>query len=117
MWKMGASMPRAPAISWLVCVAVALIGPTAWAADAVQAQPVAAGAWFVQGEAALGSSANRNYISNAGFIVTSAGVVVIDALGSPALAEELLAAIRKVTSQPVRYVIVKIGRASCRERV
>ena len=78
----------------------------AWAADAVLAQPVAASAWFVQGEAALGSSANRNYISNAGFIVTSAGVVVIDALGSPALAKELLAAIRQVTQQPVRYVIV-----------
>ena len=74
----------------------------AWAADAVQAQHVAGGAWYVQGDAALGSSANRNYISNAGFIVTSAGVVVIDALGSPALAKELLVAIRQVTQQPVR---------------
>ncbi len=62
--------------------------------------------WFVQGEAALGSSANRNFISNAAFVVTSEGVVVIDGLGSPALAEELIAAIRKVTSQPIRYVIV-----------
>jgi glyoxylase-like metal-dependent hydrolase (beta-lactamase superfamily II) len=33
-------------------------------------------------------------------------VVVIDALGSPALAEELLAAIRRVTTQPVRFVVV-----------
>jgi glyoxylase-like metal-dependent hydrolase (beta-lactamase superfamily II) len=32
--------------------------------------------------------------------------VVVDALGSPALAEELLAAIRQVTTQPVRYVIL-----------
>jgi glyoxylase-like metal-dependent hydrolase (beta-lactamase superfamily II) len=53
----------------------------------------------------LGTSANRNFISNAGFVVTDDGVVVIDALGSPALAAELLAEIRRVTSQPVRYVI------------
>jgi glyoxylase-like metal-dependent hydrolase (beta-lactamase superfamily II) len=62
--------------------------------------------WFVQGQAALGSPANRNFISNAGFIVTDDGVVVIDALGSPALAQALLAAIRRVTDQPVRFVIV-----------
>jgi glyoxylase-like metal-dependent hydrolase (beta-lactamase superfamily II) len=33
-------------------------------------------------------------------------VVVIDGLGSPALAEELIAQIRRVTPLPVRYVIV-----------
>ena len=36
------------------------------------------------------SSANRNLVSNAGFVVTPAGVVVIDALGSPQLARELM---------------------------
>jgi glyoxylase-like metal-dependent hydrolase (beta-lactamase superfamily II) len=72
----------------------------------MHAQRVSDTAWFVQGEAALGSSANRNFISNAGFVVTPQGVVVIDALGSPTLAEELIAAIRQVTAQPIRYVIV-----------
>jgi glyoxylase-like metal-dependent hydrolase (beta-lactamase superfamily II) len=67
---------------------------------------VAPGAWMVQGHSALGSSANRNYISNAGFVVTNDGVVVVDALGSPALAEELLAQIRRITPLPVRHVIV-----------
>ncbi len=38
--------------------------------------------------------------------MTPAGVVVIDALGSPALAEELLQTIRKITPQPVTHVIV-----------
>ena len=72
----------------------------------LRAVEVAPRVWFVQGEAALGSAANRNFISNAGFVVTDDGVVVIDALGSPALATELLAEIRRVTPQPLRYVIV-----------
>jgi glyoxylase-like metal-dependent hydrolase (beta-lactamase superfamily II) len=84
-----------------------LLGPAACAAaEPLAARQVTATAWFVQGEAALGSAANRNFISNAGFIVTNQGVVVIDALGSPTLAEELIAAIRKVTAQPIRTVIV-----------
>ncbi len=76
------------------------------AAEPLRAQAVAPGVWFVQGEAALGSAANRNFISNAGFVVTRDSVVVIDALGSPALAQELLAEIRRITPLPVRHVIV-----------
>ncbi len=72
----------------------------------VNARKVADHTWFVEGEAALGSGANRNFISNAAFVVTTEGVVVIDALGSPTLAKELIAQIRKVTSQPIRYLIV-----------
>ena len=70
------------------------------------AREAAPGCWYVEGLSALGSPANANFISNAGFIVTSAGVVVVDALGSPALAERLLAEIRKVTPQKVTHVIV-----------
>jgi glyoxylase-like metal-dependent hydrolase (beta-lactamase superfamily II) len=72
----------------------------------VAPQQVSPSAWFVQGETALGSPANRNFISNAGFVVTPAGVVVIDALGSPQLARELLDAIARVTPLPVTHVIV-----------
>jgi glyoxylase-like metal-dependent hydrolase (beta-lactamase superfamily II) len=54
----------------------------------------------------LGSSANRNFISNAGFVITPAGVVVVDALGSPALAQELMALIRQRTALPVTHVLV-----------
>jgi glyoxylase-like metal-dependent hydrolase (beta-lactamase superfamily II) len=72
----------------------------------LRATEVADRVWFVQGEAALGSPANRNFISNAAFVVTDDGVVVIDALGSPALAAELLTEIRRVTAQPLRYVVV-----------
>lgn len=73
---------------------------------AMKAQKVSPSAWFVQGESALGSSANQNFISNAGFVVTPAGVVVVDALGSPALARRLMAQIREITPMPVTHVIV-----------
>jgi glyoxylase-like metal-dependent hydrolase (beta-lactamase superfamily II) len=77
------------------------------AQEPVRAVPVADRVWFVQGAAALGSSANRNFISNAAFVATRDGVVVVDALGSPELAKELLAEIDRVTGgQPVRFVIV-----------
>lgn len=67
---------------------------------------VAPGAWMVQGLSALGSSANRNFVSNAGFVVTNDGVVLIDALGSPELARELQAEISRRTGRRVTHVIV-----------
>lgn len=70
------------------------------------AQQVSKSAWYVEGLGALGTPANQNFISNAAFVVTPAGVVVIDALGSPALAKRLLAEIARITPQPVTHVIV-----------
>lgn len=106
-------MDRRQLLRHCACTA---IGAAAWArygSASAQAKPpemhareAAPGCWYVEGLSALGSPANQNFISNAGFIVTSAGVVVIDALGSPALAERLIAEIRKVTPQPITHVIV-----------
>ena len=61
--------------------------------------------WFVQGEPGVATD-NEGFISNAGFVVTGAGVVVFDALGSPSLADALLNKIRTVTSEPIVRVIV-----------
>ncbi|HEU0203761.1 MAG TPA: MBL fold metallo-hydrolase [Burkholderiaceae bacterium] len=72
----------------------------------VRPTQIAPAVWFVQGHAALGSAANRNFISNAGFVVTGDGVVVVDGLGSPALAEELIGEVRRITPQPIKLVIV-----------
>jgi glyoxylase-like metal-dependent hydrolase (beta-lactamase superfamily II) len=92
-----------------------VVAPQAVAADATAkgvngvkmgAQRVSTVVWYVEGLSAMGSSANQNFISNAGFVITPAGVVVIDALGSPALAEQLLIEIRKLTPLPVTHVIV-----------
>jgi glyoxylase-like metal-dependent hydrolase (beta-lactamase superfamily II) len=98
-------------LAWRTLAALLLAALTGLAVAQVadgkpRAKNVAPDIWVVQGEAAMGSSANRNFISNAGFVVTDDGVVVIDALGSPALAEELIAEIRRITAQPIRYVIV-----------
>jgi glyoxylase-like metal-dependent hydrolase (beta-lactamase superfamily II) len=67
---------------------------------------VTAHGWFFEGETGMASAANKGFMSNAGFVVTSDGVVVFDALGTPALGRAMLAAIAKVTPQPVRRVIV-----------
>jgi glyoxylase-like metal-dependent hydrolase (beta-lactamase superfamily II) len=72
----------------------------------VTAQQVSAHGWFFQGAPGMATAANRGYTSNAGFVVTADGVVVVDALGAPALGEEMLKAIRKVTDKPIRRVIV-----------
>ena len=72
----------------------------------VEPRQVSKSAWIVQGLSAQGSTQNQNFISNAGFVITPAGVVVIDALGSPVLATKLLAAIKKITPLPVTHVIV-----------
>jgi glyoxylase-like metal-dependent hydrolase (beta-lactamase superfamily II) len=77
-------------------------------ADAIELKPiqVAPHTYFVRGFAALGSSANQNFISNAGFVVTPRGVVVVDALGSPILAQKLIAEIKKITPQKIVAVVV-----------
>jgi len=92
--------------SLLLCAMVVVAPAHAQDGPGMRAVQVSPHAWYVQGESALGSKANRNFISNAGFVVTNAGVVVIDALGSPAMARELLAMIRTVTPRPVKMVIL-----------
>lgn len=67
---------------------------------------VAPHTYFVRGLPEMGSSKNQNFISNAGFVITPKGVVVVDALGSPILAKKLIAEIKKITPQKVVAVIV-----------
>ena len=108
------------AVSVAVCTALMWVGAVAahdsnvpvskvqQSADvsSMRLQKVAADVYFVQGESALGSAVNRNFISNAGFVITKDSVVVIDALGSPALAEELVKQIRTVTRKPISHVLL-----------
>ncbi len=67
-------------------------------------QQISPHGWFFQGEAGMASAQNKGFMSNAGFVVTDDGVVVFDALGTPALGRAMIAAIRKVTPQPIKRV-------------
>ena len=85
---------RSLVIQAIAVVGAVLAGVPAWAqsesAVNLEPQKVSPSVWYVQGESALGSQANKNFISNAAFIVGKTGVVVVDALGSPALAKALI---------------------------
>src|SRR5512139_3435260 len=92
----------------LLAVTVTVLAQASAAPDAIALTPqrVSEHGWFFQGEPGMASAANRGFMSNAGFVVTREGVVVFDALGTPVLGAAMVAAIRKVTSQPIRRVIV-----------
>ena len=62
--------------------------------------------YYTVGNPGVPSQENQGNTSNAGFVITSAGVVVFDALGTPSLGLALLQAIRGRTSQPIRYNVV-----------
>jgi glyoxylase-like metal-dependent hydrolase (beta-lactamase superfamily II) len=104
-----------PAAIAMLCVLLAGLGGCAdapprsadrAATPPLSAQSVAPGVWYFHGTSGVAAAANRGFTSNAGFVVTSAGVVVFDALGTPALGQEMLDAIAKVTDRPVKLVIV-----------
>jgi len=67
---------------------------------------ISAHTYYVEGLSGAASAENQGFMSNAGFVVTDAGVVVFDTLGTPALANKLVAAIRKITQQPIKRVII-----------
>ena len=57
------------------------------------------------GSPGIPGKANEGNTSNAGYVVTSDGVVVFDALGTPSLGWALLQDIRKRTDKDIRYMV------------
>lgn len=96
----------------LLCLLLPLFTLPALAASenaaTVKVTPIKVGkhSYYVQGLPGAATAANQGYMSNAGFVITPAGVVVFDALGSPPLGEALIAQIRKLTRAPIKRVIV-----------
>lgn len=76
-------------------------------ASAVQLSPiqVGPGIYAFIGDTGMRSYENEGMNANAGFIVTKAGVVVVDSGSSYLVAKTMHAAIQKITKQPVKYVI------------
>ena len=103
---------------WLLVVLLPLLPATVLAAEAVATPygPVSlpfelhrvAGTpvYYVIGESGVPGADNEGHTSNAGFVVTDGGVVVFDALGTPALGYRLLQRIREVTDQPVERIVI-----------
>ena len=106
-------MIRLPPPLAFALLAAAFVGLPAWAASDPVLVPrkVSAHGWFFQGQAGMASAQNEGFMSNAGFVVTPAGVIAFDALGTPALGRAMLKAIAKVTPQPVVRVIVSHSHA------
>jgi glyoxylase-like metal-dependent hydrolase (beta-lactamase superfamily II) len=69
--------------------------------DQVPGKPI----YYSSGSPGVPGKDNEGNTSNAGFVVTSDGVVVFDALGTPSLGWALLQQIREVTDKKIRYVI------------
>jgi glyoxylase-like metal-dependent hydrolase (beta-lactamase superfamily II) len=109
-----------PVVEWsytlvlVLCVASVSVPRPAWSGDAQRYPPVdvvlnatqiSPSVYYVQGAAGIATD-NAGFVSNAGFVVTTEGVVVFDALGTPSLAAKLVGEIRRITPQPVRKVVL-----------
>jgi quinoprotein relay system zinc metallohydrolase 2 len=75
------------------------------AASSAFVSEVAPGVFVHQGIHALYAPENLGNISNAGFIVGTEAVAVVDTGGSAIMGRELKQAIRTITDRPIRYVI------------
>lgn len=91
---------------WLLALALAL--PVAAADFDYRLQPrrIALDTWLLQGADADFSRQNGGNIVNTAFIVTTAGVVVIDSGPSKRYGEQMLAAIARVTPRPIAKVLL-----------
>jgi len=111
-------MPTCAESRWLVLACALLGGMPAAAATPVETpysavslpfelhQVPGVPVYYIEGLSGVPDSVNEGHTSNAGFVVTEAGVVVFDALGTPALGYRMLQRIREVTDKPIKYVVV-----------
>lgn len=68
-------------------------------------QPVAKNVYAIIGDTGMRSYQNEGMNANSGFVVTSEGVLLIDSGSTWQVAKEIHRAIKKVTRQPVKYVV------------
>jgi len=92
-----------------------LLSPALWAADDgsilfSQPQQVTANVWSAIGATAPPTYKNSGHNNNLTFVITKDGVVVINAGDNYLLAKSLHQAIKNITDQPVKYVVLENGQ-------
>jgi len=73
-------------------------------------QQVVPGVWSAIGATAPGTYANSGHNNNLSFVITDAGVLVVNAGANYLLAKALHDEIKKITDQPVKYVVLENGQ-------
>ena len=71
----------------------------------LSAHPVAENVYAIIGDTGMRTYKNEGMNANSGFVMTSAGVVVIDSGPTWLVAKEIHRVIKKVTKQPVKFVV------------
>ena len=91
------------------CRGVALLTVLAGSAVSIAVQPAAPHFRIVEAGdgcfAAIAAAGDRASVGNAGFVVGSGGVLVVDAFATEEAARDLLAEIRRRSAVPVRWVV------------
>ncbi len=73
-------------------------------------QQVAKGVWSAIGATAPPSYANSGHNNNLSFVITTNGVLIVNASDNYLLAKSLHDEIKKITKQPVKYVVLENGQ-------
>ncbi len=68
------------------------------------------GVWSAIGATSPGTYANSGHNNNLSFVITSEGVLVVNAGANYLLAKALHEEIKKITDQPVKYVVLENGQ-------
>jgi glyoxylase-like metal-dependent hydrolase (beta-lactamase superfamily II) len=91
----------------LVTTLLFAITPVAWGADPVPdypAEKISDHVWVIHGPTELPNPGNQGFMNNPAFVITSAGVAVIDPGSTLETGRMVLRQIKKVTKQPVTHV-------------
>lgn len=89
---------------WIAAIVLALPSFAAWSLE-IRFEPVAEGVYAYIGDTGGRSVSNEGLNANLGLVVTRAGAVLIDSGATFDSARRIHDAVRRVTTQPLRWVI------------